>query len=481
MNLRSVFAALLLIAPAVLPLLATTGVRAESVALLVPVGFLFAGAAATLAVMTDLSFVFWLAVVVVAVDVVAGWELVRRRRAGRPMFGVSRRWGDWAPGLAAVMVSAYGLTELGSQGPDPDTLSIWFLHARLLDSGAISYASAMHSASSSFSHLEYPLVVPGGVNELWSAAGGRDYHLAQVMITLLGMSLLVLVCSLIGRVARGAAQVYVGVVISILFAAAAFGVIGRYATDGYADMSVALAALAGAIALLLLPRSSTMTAVGVTCLWIAGLTKPEGLFAAAAIALLVAIRRLVEERRQRRLALPGAILRSGSSFVLLVVPGLVWVLYTAVAYTAPVYYGQIPPDDLSVMHRAGLAWSALRDRIWFIGWLALIIVIAAWAWRRSRRRRRLGSVAWLGSVAVLYVLGLVVRYATGPYDVRWWLATSAERVTMLPRLLLLTELAIVTALALAELPALAAGHARDAMGSRAGSSRSPRGTTRYQS
>jgi hypothetical protein len=453
--IRAVLAMLVFVAPAVLPLLATMGVRAESVALLVPLACLLAGVAATLAVMTHVRFVYWLVLAVLVANGISATVLLRRRRTGQPMFEVRRRLSHWAPWLAGLAVAGYGLSELSAQKVDVDALSIWFLHARLLDRGAVSYVSAMHSASYSFSHLEYPLLVPASVNEVWSLAGARSYYLGQVVITLLGVSLIVLVGALIGRVAQGPSRVRLGVIMSVLLVAAAFGVGGRYVANGYADVPVALAAVAGAIALLVLRRSTVMTAVGVICLWIAGLTKPEGLFSAVAIALLVVVRRHFGERERRRVDRRQVFLRGASSFAVLVLPGAAWALFASFAQTAPVDYGPIPPDDLSAWSRAGIACGELLDRIWLVGWLVLIIVVAAWAWRSTRRRWHLASVTWLGGLLVLYLLGLIVRYATGPWNVRWWLATSSDRVTMLPRMLLLTELAIVASFAIAELPSLA--------------------------
>jgi hypothetical protein len=71
---------------------------------------------------------------------------------------------------------------------------------------------------------------------------------------------------------------------------------------------------------------------------------------------------------------------------------------------------------------------------------------------RARRRWGIGSPLWLGLLIVLYLMGLVLGYATGPYAVHWWLGGSADRVTILPRLLLLTELAVAVSVALAGPP-----------------------------
>jgi hypothetical protein len=251
-------------------------------------------------------------------------------------------------------------------------------------------------------------------------------------------------------VARGRWRTLVGVAVSVVIVLAAFGAAGRYASDGYADLPAAAAALAGAVALLVLPRSSYVTAIGLLAVWIAGFTKTEGMIAAVAIAALVALRRVVDDASSRTLVRRWA--HAGGWGALVAGPPLVWQAFVAVEGTAPTYYGGIAPDHLSLATRAHVALSSLWQHTWLIGWLVVLIVVAGVVLARARRRWGIGSPLWLGLLIVLYLMGLVLGYATGPYAVHWWLRGSADRVTILPRLLLLTELAVALSVALAGPP-----------------------------
>src|SRR5436190_1462720 len=133
-------------------------------------------------------------------------------------------------------------------GVRPETVAILlptgFLHARLVDGGGHTYVAAMHNGAYSFSHMEYPLLAPGAVADAWRVAGSRDYRLGQVLIGLLGASLLVVAGSLGGRVARGRWRTPIGAALAVAVVLAAFGASGPYASDGYVDLAAAAAALA---------------------------------------------------------------------------------------------------------------------------------------------------------------------------------------------------------------------------------------------
>src|SRR5881394_3133046 len=126
-------ALLLLVAPAVLPLVFTIGVRPETVAMLLPTGFLLAGVAATASVITRSGLVPWLIAVVITVNGLAVAGFVQRRRHSRRLVVFEPdRW-VWVPGFAAAAAAVYGLTELRRPDVGWYTRSIWFLHARLVD------------------------------------------------------------------------------------------------------------------------------------------------------------------------------------------------------------------------------------------------------------------------------------------------------------------------------------------------------------
>jgi hypothetical protein len=419
--------------------------------MLLPAGCLLAGVAATAAVLTRSALVPWLIVLVVFVNVLAVARLVQRRRGGRPFIVFEQdRW-VWAPAAAAAAAAAYGITELRRPDIAWDTRSIWFLHARLVDGGGHTYVAAMHSSAYSFSHTEYPLLIPGSVAEAWRVVGSRDYRLGQVIIGLLSASLLVVAGSLLGRVVRGRLRTPVGIVLAAALVFAAFWVSAANASNGLADLPAAAAAVAGAIALLVLPMSLPyVSVVGVLCVWITALTKTEGAIACVAIAALVVVRHLIESASQ--VPWRQRLLRGFGWGALLAGPPLVWLAFTAVEVTAPTYYGGIAPDHLSPVTRGHMALSILLRHMWMLAWLVPLIAFACVVLARVRRRWGIGSPVWLPLIVGLYLGGLVFAYATGPYAVAWWVGSSADRVTYLPRLLLLTELAVVVAVAVSGRP-----------------------------
>jgi len=199
-----------------------------------------------------------------------------------------------------------------------------------------------------------------------------------------------------------------------------------------------------------LPVSSYISVVGVICAWVAGFAKTEGVIAVVAIGALAALRHLFDD--VHRAAWPRRLSAAAGWGALVAGPPLFWLAFVTIERTGSTYYGGIAPDHLSALSRAHAALTSLVQHTWLFGWLVLLIAVGAIVLARVRRRWGIGSPIWLTLLIGLYLAGLVLGYATGPYAVHWWLAGSADRVTILPRLLLLTELAVIVSVALAGPP-----------------------------
>ncbi|MEK8108110.1 hypothetical protein NKG94_30180 [Micromonospora sp. M12] len=88
------------------------------------------------------------------------------------------------------------------------------------------------------------------------------------------------------------------------------------------------------------------------------------------------------------------------------------------------------------MERFQLTVEALWDvGGWVLVGTAVVALLGTLFLRSQRRAAELASDGWVWTLNGFYLAVLVWTYLSGPNDIRWWLATSADRVT-LPVLLL---------------------------------------------
>jgi hypothetical protein len=230
-----------------------------------------------------------------------------------------------------------------------------------------------------------------------------------------------------------------GAVTAAAVVVAAAGFAGPYLTDGYADVVAAGAAAAAAALLLTADTGSGTTAAGVGCLLAAGLTKDEGLVAALIISVALAARRWLADRRLRALALP-----CGLVAVLLVWPMVV------LARGGP--HGSILAGGGAAATGAGPDRLAATAHA-LAGRLELVpVLLAVTALAVLLRPRRAGGPVWLWVVLAADVLALAATYVLGKSPITWWLATSVDRVVILPQLLVLLIAASLVAVVLEARP-----------------------------
>jgi hypothetical protein len=96
------------------------------------------------------------------------------------------------------------------------------------------------------------------------------------------------------------------------------------------------------------------------------------------------------------------------------------------------HLGGLLTGDRAVYARLPPTLAALGVHVGLIGGSALVAAVLGGIFLGRGRRRALGlgSDLWVWAVAVAYTLSLIVTYLASYPDIHWYLATSAERVTL---------------------------------------------------
>ncbi len=397
--------------------------------------------------------------VVAAVGTVAVWHrwpaaspLGRRRGAGDGRAG-GRPAGHRAAGVAGAVVvvaaTAWSLVALRAPTVGFDARTIWMLHGVWFVDGHQVALAALRSRAMPFAHASYPPLVGGSVAVSWLVTGDHGYRLGVVMVALLDACALAAaawVAVEVGRRvgaalasdARGglaarrrpAVAYTAGVVVAGLLVLAAAGVVGPFATNGYADPLWASAAV-GAVGFgLVLPGGGRDLGAAVLLLAVAGLTKDEGIVTAMAIVVLMALRGARGSWVARPGVLPWRPLLAGTVGVLALAawPVLVKLLGGVADVTIT---GSRQGDDLSRAHQTADAMAAHLHVLL----LALpVAVVGGLLLRRARRAAGVGNDGWAWAALAAGIVIVAAAYVTGGGDVAFWLDTSVHRTTFFPAL-----------------------------------------------
>jgi hypothetical protein len=228
-----------------------------------------------------------------------------------------------------------------------------------------------------------------------------------------------------------------GVLVAGLFVLATFGVIGPFATNGYADPLWSIAA-AGAIGYgLCLPLRKKYTAMAAILLAVCGLTKVEGTATAAGIIVLL-VARWVASVWRRPEGADGTSIRSWRPVwapVLTGVGGLialeVWPQLTKLVHaTRDVNTSGARQGTLS--SRAHLTFDAMTPHLHVLLLAVPVAVVGGMLLARNRRRLGLANDLWAWAGLAVGLVAVAGAYVTGPGDTAGWLLTSVHRTTMFP-------------------------------------------------
>jgi hypothetical protein len=350
-----------------------------------------------------------------------------------------------AAGAAGAVVilaaTAWFLVALRAPTVGFDARTIWMLHGVWFLDGHQAALAALRNPAIPFAHPSYPPLVGGSVAVSWLVTGDHGYRLGVVMVALLDACALAAAAWVAVDVGRrvGAAVRHrpavaytAGVVVAGLLVLAAAGVVGPFATNGYADPLWASAAV-GAVGFgLVLPGRGRDAGAAVLLLAVAGLTKDEGIVTSMAIVVLMALRgaRGSWEVRPRPRAVPWRPVLAGVVGVLAL--GAWPVLVKLLGATADVTItGPREGDDVSRAHQTA---DAMAGHLHVLLLALPVAVLGGLLLRRSRRASGIGNDGWAWAALAAGILIVAAAYVTGGGDVAFWLDTSVHRTTFFPAL-----------------------------------------------
>jgi hypothetical protein len=350
-------------------------------------------------------------------------------------FGVHPLGGAGALMLLAVV--AWTLRTLSVPNVGFDTRAIWILHARWLTHGHAFAHAAIVNPFLVLSHPGYPPLISAAMALSWELTGNGADRVAVITVALLNAcALFAAAWGIVEAARRGVARLQIGrhrqhliIGLSVLVAGLTIlvtgGVLGTFATNGYADPLWSLTAVGAVVWGLALPPTSSGLGVASILLLVAGLTKVEGTAVAMIIVVVLTARLFGYGRRRGRLVVAGL---SGLAAL------LVWPLATLVM--------GVPNDpslrgsrEGSLLNRAHRTLSAAGPHLEVV-LLALVCgVVGFTLLRQVRGRLGLGNDLWAWSALVGAILVLGGAYVFGPGNVQLWLDTSVDRTTIFVALL----------------------------------------------
>ena len=339
--------------------------------------------------------------------------------------------------LVLLAVVAWTLRSLRVPNVGFDTRAIWMLHARWLTHGHAYAHAAIVNPFLVLSHPGYPPLISAAMALSWEVTGNSTDRVAVITVALLNAcALFVAAWGIVEAARRGVVRlnldrqrqhliIGLSVLVAVLTILVTGGVLGTFATNGYADPLWSLTAVGAVVWGLALPPSSSGLGVAALLVLVAGLTKVEGTAVAMIIVVVLTARLLGYGRRRGRLVLTGL-----AGLVAL----LVWPLATLVM--------GVPNDpslrgsrEGSLLNRAHRTLSAAGPHLEVV-LLALACGVAGFLLlRQVRSRLGLGNDLWAWIALVGAVLVLGGAYVFGPGNVELWLDTSVNRTTIFVALL----------------------------------------------
>jgi hypothetical protein len=427
-----------------LPVLALVGSRLVALPLCPLAGAVLAALAAGCCVAFAGSLLMWFVLWSIAAAAVAAVVLLRRPGSLRRLW-LDGRW-ELRPlvvGAAVVLgaATAWALRTIRVPNIGFDARAIWLLHARWLAGGHGLARADLRNHFFVVSHPTYPPLASSVMALTWLVSGSGTDRAAVVTLTLLnGCVLFVAGWGVVEAARRGVLHLHadpwrrrallgLGIVVAALVVLVAGGVMGDFATDGYADPLWSLAAVAAVLFGLVLQSTTADIGAVAVLLGVAGLTKVEGTAVAIVLLLVIGLRRLLQRDR----LLPGGrrlLLALGAGVVAL----LGWDLLMVVM--------GVPSDPSisgrrqgSLASRARSTWDAAVPHLHVVVLAGLCAILGLLLLGPLRRRLGLGNDLWAWAALALAAAVLGGAYVVGPGDIELWLATSVDRTTIFVALL----------------------------------------------
>lgn len=345
--------------------------------------------------------------------------------------------------VVVVAAAAWALRTLRVHNIGFDTRAIWMLHASWLLGGHSLAYSDIRNHFFVVSHPTYPPLVSAAMALSWITSGNSDQRVAVVTIALLnGCALVVAGWGVVeaarrallrtqgGSVRRQRVLFGLGVLLGALAIMVAGGVLGTFATNGYADPIWSLAAVSVVVYGLMLESTPSDLGVVAVLIPVCAYAKVEGMAMAIILLVLVAVR-----RRYRPGHLP---LTSFWQFVLRIGVGVVVLLgweFLTLLIGVPNDPSITGARDGSLEQRAARTWDAAVPHLHVVV-LALVCALCGWVLLNALRRRMgIGNDLWAWVALALSIAVLGGAYVFGSGNVELWLATSVNRTTIFVALL----------------------------------------------
>jgi hypothetical protein len=373
-------------------------------------------------VLSALDLGIWLAIVV------GVWTIPTRTRAGVELIRSRER--GWIPILLLIsvaIVAVVSFTAAAAVAPhgEWDAWAQWNLRARFLFRGFPDEWRNAFAPVLSWSHPDYPLLVPASVARVWMHLG-RDRSVAPILLS--GGFALLTVVAVGGSVARLHGRDRGCLAAAAILACPSFV---RYAAAQCADIPAGLYML---IAFIALDRAAAgedgrwwILAGGAAAL--AAWTKNEGIafFCAFTIASCVVMLRTNRTGAYRAAAL----------FLCGATPALLMLILFKLVLAPPSYFtaeqsiggalaGLLEP------RRVSLVVEALANELWFTGAKVVGVLPAMGALLLIGGVRRpidpAPRMVW--PVIAAMMLAYAVAYLVSPKDLAWQLRTSVDRVVV---------------------------------------------------
>lgn len=375
-------------------------------------------------------------------------------------------------GATAVAAScSFGLRSLSAPAVGFDARTVWLMRAGWFLQPHRQLLVDMRIPSLELYQSAYPPLVSASTAVVWAVTGAHSYRLGVVVIALLNACALavaafaVVECGrlLSGRLlsdgplsgpasvgagsgpktdlpdpsrsrSDGTAKVVallplaIGIVAAVLLVVIAFGIVGPFMTNGYADPTWSLAAV-GAVAYgLQLPvrQSAGVTAV---LLMVVGLTKIEGLAVAVCLILLVTGRRMATMENASRHLWSRPVLDA----ILELAVVFTWQIAIRITHSRGVATTFAPAGRWS--HRIGPTIDALSSYLHVFALAVPVAVVAGLLIPGVRRSIGLANDLWgwaAASSALAVVIGALV---TDSGSLAPLLAGSIHRLTEAPALI----------------------------------------------
>jgi hypothetical protein len=342
----------------------------------------------------------------------AAYAVQRGRRAGKTQTSIPRP--PWTIALAAalalmILIVTLAISNAWEANPHGywDALSVWNLRARFLAADA-ALAQRAWTRGVPIMHMEYPLLTGAFIARCWAYGGTFTPAVPQLTSYLFLLALISL--------GAGAVVVLRGPTLGLLcgLALAATPRLLHEVPAQYADVPLACY-FAGAILLALLDRPLMAGGFAGFAAW----TKDEGLlFLGICLAASIAFRRRAALRLAAG-ALPG--LAITLAFKMWVAPAD----ESLVGRSAAGFAQKIAdPSRYVMVARAFAEQFAGLGAGWYHPILPLLALWIALRFDRDRRR----DLFYCATICGALVAGYFAVYIVSPYDLKWHLQTSVERL-----------------------------------------------------